>query len=109
MVPAEALRAAAALLADPAKHTTEAVARDAAGVPCQPRSHRAVRWCAYGAVRISARGTRGVFRAASNHLQDSAFALFEMSPDEVNDSLGHDCTILMLRHAAALADRATVH
>ncbi|WP_066923075.1 hypothetical protein [Methylobacterium sp. CCH5-D2] len=108
MAPAEALRAAAALLADPAKHATEVMARDMDGLPCDPLARRARCWCTYGALRVSA-GTRRAYDAALPHLHDAAFTLFDTSPDEVNDTFGAEISVGLLLYAAALADRATVH
>lgn len=107
MAPAEALRAAAALLSDPAKHTRGVFARDVFGREVSPDSARATCWCAYGAVRHVA--TRADFQRAAQYLQDAAWTHFDTTPDDVNDTLGHPAVLELIAHAVACAERAALH
>ncbi|MCA1841750.1 MAG: hypothetical protein LC792_00910 [Actinobacteria bacterium] len=93
--PAAALRAARALIADPAHWCQHEWALNENGEPVDPESRLAVRWCAWSAV------IRVKFYAGHLWL---AWAASPSSPSAVNDYDGHAAVLEMYDRAIELAE-----
>ena len=107
MTPADIILQAGMLLADPARWCQGALARDARGVSVGPTSRRAQQWCSAGVAYHVARvkpdrfdkhdiQTVGQALAA---IDLAALTLYRMGHNSVNDSLGYDAVMQMLRLA----------
>lgn len=106
----DALRDAAALIADPERWTQKAPARNAAGDPVDPHSDDAVCWCATGALaRVTGKtsGYRPLYERARTPLYTAALEIRHVTPSGiavVNDKLGHVPTLGMFQRAIELME-----
>ena len=107
MEPIETLKAARELISDPARHTTGALARNAAGHICDPNSSNAVRFCALGAIRRAAKAERLPICPGTSELLQAAKEMNHFwSPGvvEINDFGTHADVLTMFDRAIALAE-----
>lgn len=99
------IEGAAFNLATPDRLCVGALARDHRGNPCKPRSARAVSWCALGAVyRAAGEDPESnklplSVNAALCTVQACSAQLYRSSAEVVNDTVGHDAVLEVLRLA----------
>lgn len=86
------------LLSDRAKWTQRALARSSDGTPRLPEANSAICFCAEGALQ-HCYPSDDEYDKASDRASDSAFHLFNKCLISVNDELGYDAVMQVLREA----------
>ena len=98
------LRAARALLADPARMTRGTYARNAAGKPVEPNAPEAVCWCGLGALfKIETLWAEGIYPGLP-FLNAAATELFGSHPSAVGDERSHADNLRLFDRAIELAE-----
>jgi hypothetical protein len=112
MTPAEILRAAKALIADPKRWTMGEYARDTAGAFVSPTDPAACCFCAIGALaRAAGRPVCDIEREdlpAAGFLQEACRETGAYFPHRVNDDGGHAAVMAMYDRAISLAEASSL-
>jgi hypothetical protein len=105
MIELNILKEALDLLQDPSHWTRNAFARDDIGMPCQGGDPTAVCWCVSGSL-IKTGKSRPVseLTLAFARLATAAEMLYNIDPVAVNDFIGYDAAIEVLKKAIDLTE-----
>lgn len=102
------LRSAKRKISDPKRWTKRSYAKSANGRSVNYHSHKAVRWCALGAVYCVGHRTKGPVQHAEQILHRVAATKFASGAVTVNDQLGHSSVMELYNLAIARAQAAGV-
>jgi hypothetical protein len=97
--PYDRLTAAQERIRDKSKWTQGATARNKSGTQCGHSDINACQWCGFGA--IMAAGDDDL--VAWEYIRDASISLFNASPIDINDDLGHDAIMQVFTKARELA------
>jgi len=100
------LRAARAVIADPAHWTQGVLARDAAGLKCQPNDPAAVCWCSVGALRRADDDSEAGYEAGNilDDIADLATGGLGVTAEWNDTATSHAQILAGFDEAIALAD-----
>lgn len=102
----EVLKAAKALIEDPARFTHRAYARNEFGTPVEPECAFAQRRCPIGALAVATKGDLEAEHRAVVFLRDAAYHLFgESHVSVISDDRGHAAAMQIYDKAIGIAER----